>query len=729
MPPLPDTHPDGDPFAEQDKLKEADSLLGRLEQQAKLEAQRQGLDEHGMPIPANKDKRGATSLGTTRDGKEILLHDSSDEEAFSEGEAQMTDPGDDVDRDSDAAENDDDDDEDDVDDEDRDSQDGSGLEGPDANRKKQRDARNEDDDDEDDEDSDDEEDSEEDDSASSVGTGEGPREGDPDADVSMADGESTDPTKPRSPVKSSSAKVTGPDGAVVDGEPVGPDGEPKKEKKKRRRRALNRSPSPPPLEPRKAPPTVRMPLTLGPRDSGAPSSFNVIALAKKSGILPPDEPSKKEAVSDAEESESDGQGGRRKKDKGKAKVEGDPESREGSGPPMKKRKRGPNVIVGRFGGYDTEDPFVDDTELALYEPRHYVRPRREGYFVCIGDIECAPKRGGNRRPKTDENGNPVSGAARRGSKKYVIGPDGKPIPVDTPLAGPSSGKIETPFGTTGAPAFGTESEKPVRQPGEFSQELEENFEMLKVESDKESYEVKNKFPPHLKELLTSVAYRALDLGEFDEYFFARLPSIFPYNKFTLTKLVKREVFQKRMNDLTTRQDELLEVLKECIKETYDEQKKEFEQHYAEWEKEKESEGTKGDAPVSTIPTFGAAAPPPQTPGAGDGSPAPGTDGVNPDEDKEPKFKFRFNEKMRSALYWACDLEDRKSTLIEEKQKLEKSTTREVNPEKPWNTKTARKAIYSKITEFWSDGVVASNQLSREISNYKLKLKKAGEIDV
>lgn len=36
----------------------------------------------------------------------------------------------------------------------------------------------------------------------------------------------------------------------------------------------------------------------------------------------------------------------------------------------KRRKRGPNVVLGRFGGYDVNDPFVDDEEVALYEVRH-----------------------------------------------------------------------------------------------------------------------------------------------------------------------------------------------------------------------------------------------------------------------------------------------------------------------------------------------------------------------
>lgn len=155
------------------------------------------------------------------------------------------------------------------------------------------------------------------------------------------------------------------------------------------------------------------------------------------------------------------------------------------------------------------------------------------------------------------------------------------------------------------------------------------------------YEVKNKFPPHLKELLTSVAHLALDLNEFDDYFFARLPSIFPYNKFTLTKLVKREVFPKRMNDYNNKQEEYLDVLRAGIKEHYDEQKKEFEQVHADWVKSQDNDGAmkvdESSAPagaVSSIPAFGAAPISVAATSGAEDSPAPATDGAVAEEDKE-----------------------------------------------------------------------------------------------
>lgn len=58
------------------------------------------------------------------------------------------------------------------------------------------------------------------------------------------------------------------------------------------------------------------------------------------------------------------------------------------------------------------------------------------------------------------------------------------VAIDTPQASTSNGRIETPFGASGVPTFGTEAPKPARKPGEFSPELEADLQMLKTESEK-----------------------------------------------------------------------------------------------------------------------------------------------------------------------------------------------------------------------------------------------------
>ncbi|BGP14364.1 hypothetical protein JCM10213_004491 [Rhodosporidiobolus nylandii] len=714
---LPDVHPDGDPFAAQDAARASSSLLGRMEQRALAEAHLDGLrSEQGTPTrPGFAPPKPATAAAASVGKPGEIVIDSSDEEP----EARMT--GDEGEGGSG--------------DEDEDDEDGSGTEvdgegdgeGDVSEIQGEGDgAGAEDDDDEDDSDDDDSDD----DSSSTASGPVGAKKAGADGDVEMGEAGAA----PKSPAKAGGEGAKDGDAATADGAAPA-----EKEKKKRRRRRA--SPSPPPIVPKPPQPTIRLEIVLPPRKGGEVPEINIIELARAKGLIPPEE--EKKAEDDAE-SESDGQGGRRKVDKGKGKAMEDASAAAGENgvPPKKKRKRGPNVVLGRFGGYDTTDPFVDDDEVELYEPRFYAKPRRDGYFIQTGEVEVAPRKGrakgSKNKPKVDENGNPVPTApSRRKSNKVVVGQDGKP--VDPAHAGPSGEAPGAPsFGAAGPPAV------PARKPGEFSAELQEDLDMLRRESAKESWIVKNKFPPELRNLLTSVAYHALDLGEYGDDFFAVMPKIFPYNLFTMKKLIKREVFSKRIDDMNKQQEQLLGVLKKGIADSLAQQQADFARKRSEWERAQLEGGGAGSGfggappmqaarktPEPMAPGFGEASPAIRTPMLGgaadgaDGSPAPGKD-----EDKgqaEPKWRFRFNDAMRHALYYACDIEDQKSELITEKQTLEKATTRAVNPEKEHSAKNARKALYQTIVDFWPRDLMNTNQISREISNYRLKLKRSGEL--
>ena len=48
-----------------------------------------------------------------------------------------------------------------------------------------------------------------------------------------------------------------------------------------------------------------------------------------------------------------------------------------------KRKR----VIGRFGGYDTDDSFVDDSELHLDLVQTYAVPAKNGFFIVEGPVE------------------------------------------------------------------------------------------------------------------------------------------------------------------------------------------------------------------------------------------------------------------------------------------------------------------------------------------------------
>ncbi|GAA5976365.1 hypothetical protein JCM10908_005474 [Rhodotorula pacifica] len=545
------------------------------------------------------------------------------------------------------------------------------------------------------------------------------------------------------------AGEAGGEGSGENGEAAAP-----KEKKKRRRRQP-RTPTPPPLAPKERRATVRLAITLPPRKNDTAPDFNIVELSKKAGFVKEVEeanPNGREDDDDEDASESDGQGGRRKKEKGKAVAgdgaeDGTPGAVGEGEPPKKRRKRGPNVILGRFGGYDTTDPFVDDDEAEFYEPQYTARPKREGYFICAGEVEVAARRGrvkgSKNKPKTDASGQPLPQASRKRGGKVVLGPDGKPI-ADTPDGG-SSG-VPSPA-LNGGPTFGAPAGPPPpkqRKKGEFAPELQEKLDYLKVESDKEPWVVKSKFPPHLKEELVKVAYFALEIGEYDDEFYAVMPKIFPYNLFTMKKLIKREVYPKRMRDLAEDLEQQYDILKEGIRRTYGPQREDFERRMAEYEQKlAQGDGTTASGSVVAAmrktpepaagPLFGnspaISTPLIATVDGMNGSPAPGKDDADDKSGvvEEPKWRFRFDETMRMALWRASEIEDKMSELTIEKQELEKATTREHNREKPYSSKAARKVLYDRILELWPTGSMTTNQISREISNYKLKLKKHGDL--
>jgi len=140
-------------------------------------------------------------------------------------------------------------------------------------------------------------------------------------------------------------------------------------------------------------------------------------------------------------------------------------------------------VLGRFGGYDTHDPFVDDTEIGLYEVRSPLfspvvplartlltrvlplpvpradspalslarcatatlstrarsrssagagasrgprtSPRCAPFSLSLASLARSPTDADVLRSQLDENGNPLP-SSRRKSNKIVIGPDGKP---------------------------------------------------------------------------------------------------------------------------------------------------------------------------------------------------------------------------------------------------------------------------------------------------------------
>jgi hypothetical protein len=113
-----------------------------------------------------------------------------------------------------------------------------------------------------------------------------------------------------------------------------------------------------------------------------------------------------------------------------------------------------------------------------------------------------------------------------------------------------------------------------------------------------------------------MAFQAITLGEYDERFFALMPKIFPYNRFTMTvssflppspsfhvllriyhsrpvylvlsdttnqqKLIKRLVYQPHYDYLMKQQDEKLAELKKVADEGFDKAQEEWERSVKMW---------------------------------------------------------------------------------------------------------------------------------------------------
>ncbi|KAK4050153.1 hypothetical protein OIV83_003724 [Microbotryomycetes sp. JL201] len=793
-------HPDGDPFAEQDRAAFANSALGRMEQRWARVEQEQADKSSSASTATRGGGTGTAAEGTRRASSRVATKDVSNKAqqrapvvtvpSINAPSSQADDVDDKMDQDKrdepDSKvehEQDEEDiadtgDEDEDEDEEENEADKSSVHDSEDERQVAAQMRGEKDsegvvgttENEDDEAGQDDEDDEEDDNSEDGDDDEGvdEREGDndQDGDVSMVDA-SVNPTRESSPTRAvvnfasshrqrlsradSLTSLTSIDSPRQSSQPP-PNGtdatasrtktatesangsvdadtsQPKQATTRRKSQATVAPPAKPKPTFAKQQGTVRIEITLPqPGSTTDVPRFSIVEKARDAGFIPEEE---ELAEGKSENDDSEGSEGEGDKE-GRTKAGPEEEHKEGQAdiepPPPKKRKRGKNAILGRWGGYDVDDPFVDDSELNLYEPKYYVPPKRKGFFVCTGEVEVERKSGRRGRVPGSKNKPKIEGAAE-----------------PKPTASTSTANAQTPGGDTkpAVPSFMGSPGPPKKREG-FSPELQKQLDMLKAEVAKESFEVKSKFPPRLKPILVDVAMLAVELGEFDDDFLAVLPKIFPYNLFTMKKLVKREIFPQRVERLKAEIESQMKVLKQGVEENYPQQKAEFQAALAKWqvdnaeyqeEKAKKGGGTwiapdaNGVASTRATPE-----PAPIAPiAAVTGTPVDSGTGANertstpqlvhedPDAPVKPKWKFRFTEPMRMALLRIVDADEEISNLIIEKQNLEKAVEK---GERQHSTMVQRRELYTRVADLWPQGEIATNQLSREMSAFKTKLKR------
>ncbi|KAJ3506870.1 hypothetical protein NLJ89_g6624 [Agrocybe chaxingu] len=335
-------------------------------------------------------------------------------------------------------------------------------------------------------------------------------------------------------------------------------------------RSPSPSPPPPPIIPLS---TIRLEIRLG-----GPSNYEVdiSQQAKDTGQRPPTPPPAPKKVADSSESEEE-EDDKAKDDKSK--------------PKKKKRKNHASEY------YDTSDPFIDDSELALDERQFFAQTKQQGFYVSSGEVallkDKTPK-----KPKSKKviyGLHPSLGGTGAGTEKKDLSTEGTrdaPIPVeddnkkpnlsltiaagaDPEHAGQKRKRQNTIVGENG-------KRKKVVDESMFHPDLQAAIQELKKLIAQESWAVKGKFPAGLKPPLAKIAILAIRLDEYDEDFFSLMPTLFPYNKFTMTKLIKRTVYPDHLALLHERENTLMAQLTELAQKGFAKAEEEWEKSVIAW---------------------------------------------------------------------------------------------------------------------------------------------------
>ncbi|EJU00532.1 hypothetical protein DACRYDRAFT_117028 [Dacryopinax primogenitus] len=388
-----------------------------------------------------------------------------------------------------------------------------------------------------------------------------------------------------------------------------------------------------------------------------------------------------------------------------------------------KRKR-------RSKDYDLDDPFIDDSELIIDQPKYMGMTKQAGFYVSSGSVALKhdPTKKRSTKPKVNILGRPGSLPPRAVS----AGP-GIP-PITTPSKDPAmrsptqeegkgkkraleSASVMATIQEEGA----AKKRKTLVAVDPFSPELDSMLEDLREAVEKESFEQKGKFPPNLKPILERVSIFALKNGEYGDNYFNVMPKIFPYNRYTMMKLIKKMMYADHQKLLADKTEELLLLLKKEVdaqrpraEAEYEAAMKVYEQHQA----------TKGPGPGSGSGSGGSAQPVPTLEADAmpvDGAADEASVEVREKEEKAPVKRYRWTEKMKEVLWQLVELSNASAQLTNEKAQFDGSTS-------SVSEQGLRKDLYKRIVQCFPDGWMHSTNISREVSMLKKKYTKETERD-
>ncbi|KAL4077536.1 hypothetical protein J3A83DRAFT_4087986 [Scleroderma citrinum] len=462
-------------------------------------------------------------------------------------------------------------------------------------------------------------------------------------------------------------------------------------------RPRSRSPTPPP---QRQPPlqTIRLDIKLGGPDK---YEVDMATLAKATGQRPETPPPPKPDTSDSDGEETDG-----------------------AKPKKKKKKHNTSEY------YDVNDPFIDDSELNIDNRTHFAQTKQQGFYVSKGEVVLMSDSRSPKKPKSKKAPGVEPGPSNQedGTKDHPIILLGE----DRANKKPKNYTIIEENG----------KKRKVIDIREFHPDLQPALNSLKASIAKEDWSNKGKFPADMKPILADIALKAIHLGEYDEDFFNLMPVLFPYNRFTMMKLIKRTVFTDHYNILAARQDVLLDQLARLTKEGFPKAQEEWEKSVAAWRESlsppplitttdshpfldrRHEKAKAAETETGAVSTPSAADTTHQEDSAmlsgGEGNDMENAPSTNKPENARdahpPAKKYRLTEQMRTIIWQLVLLSNECCRLENEKHELE-ITGHQVSEQ------GSRKALYQRIVAAFPPGWLNSGQISREVSAMKKKLER------
>ncbi|KAK0467729.1 uncharacterized protein EV420DRAFT_1616596 [Desarmillaria tabescens] len=423
-------------------------------------------------------------------------------------------------------------------------------------------------------------------------------------------------------------------------EPAPPPPPPPVESTPKKPRSKHHSPTPPPQPPPPPLQTIRLDITLGgPADYEVDIAMMALAAGQRVDVPVPED----------------------KADTSESEPEPEPEGELTSLFKRKKRKSYAQEY------YDTNDPFIDDSELAIDERKFFAQTKQRGFYVSSGQVALLKD-----TPKEKPPMKPRSKLVPTLVTKSEDGTRDSPIA----LYSDSESAAQDPSQTAQAgqkrkryiSVVENGKKRKVVDVTSFDPKLQEAIEELKAAIAAEDWTNKGKFPPNIKPILAKVALKAVELNEYDDHFFNLMPTLFPYNKFTMTKLIKRTIFADHTAMLAKRQEILLEELAKQAKAGF----------------------AKGRGGLATCC------------GREGGS----TEGTK--EPQPPHKKYRMTESMKNIVWELVLLSNECCRLENEKNQLEGSIIQ---------------VLYQKIVAAYPEGWMSSGQISRDVSAMKKRLER------